>query len=80
MLPTPQTHPGLGWRVLAGTVQTPRGPLSFNYPHIAFAILQSEGGVYIHAINTRTGARMDRPCSQPGRALARIIDWARQYG
>jgi hypothetical protein len=79
MPPTPQSHPQLGWRVLAGQVPTARGPFVFNFPHIVFAIAQGQGGVYIHAIDTRTGQRMDRPCSQPGRALARVIDWARQH-
>lgn len=78
MNPTPASHPNLGWNRLQGTLPTARGPFPFNYPHIVFAIVQHpDGGIYIHAINTATMARMDRPCSEPNRAFVRVLDWAR---
>lgn len=80
-LPTPQTAPHLGWRVLSGQLPTARGPVPFHYPNTAFVILQDgQGGVVLHVVNTATGARMDRPCSQPERAFVRVLDWARNYG
>jgi len=66
--PTPATHPHLGWRVVA------------DAPYIVFAIVPRPNGLFIHVISTRTGNRLDRPCSDPRRALARVLDFARQYG
>lgn len=81
MAPTPQSHPQLGWRQLVGRMNTARGPFPFSYPNTYFAIIAPpDGGVYLHVINLATGARMDRPCSQPERAFARVLDWARHYG
>lgn len=78
MNPTPRSHPALGWNRLVATIPTARGPMQVNYPWIVFAVVQSPyGGIQIHAINERTGARMDRPCSEPNRAFLRVIDWAR---
>lgn len=78
--PTAQTAPELGWRRLVGTVPTARGAVSFQHPHVVFTVIHSpsNGSVYIHAYNERTGARLDRPCSHPQMAFARVLDWARQ--
>jgi len=77
--PTALTHPRLGWRRLQGQVQTARGPMQINFNHVLFAILEQDGSVYIHAYSERNGARLDRPCSNPNMAFARVLDWARNY-
>lgn len=72
---TPVTYPQLGWRPLVG--RFPNG-FAFNYPHISFAVRKAEGRVHVYGYSSVTGATFYWPCSQEGRAVARVIDWARQ--
>lgn len=66
--PTRATHPRLGW-------QTPA-----DAPWIHYAIVTKGAGLYIYVYSTRSGATFERPCSHRRMALARVADFARQYG
>lgn len=77
MFPTPQTHPNLGWKRLVG--QLPNG-MRLNLSHVVFAIVPGAGGhLNIYAISERNGQTFNWVCSDPNRAVVRVIDWARQY-
>lgn len=76
---TPQTHPALGWQRLVGTLQTPRGPLPMNFPHVLWVVTGNDPW-WIYAYSQRTGQVLNRPCSTPGMQMLRLYDWARQFG
>jgi hypothetical protein len=76
MFPTPQTHPDLGWKRLVGRL--PNGA-QLNYGHVVFAVAQRGSQYLIYAISEANSQRFEWVCSNPDRAIARVIDWARQY-
>jgi hypothetical protein len=81
MIVSPQTYPALPWQPLVFRANTARGPFVANYPWVKVALVPlHDDTTMIYAYSERTGQTYQRPCSTPGMAPFRAVDWARQHG